>query len=478
MTSPKQFTTKEQSFDTITLMLYVLGVHDSILREPPYCNSLFTPMTLKADIQLRELRALCCLRTILFKTGSQLLNIPSFQFKPVDSLIHTPAFVLAGLKDIPSNPMRVKGAFYKRINLIQQLIDERIPALYPHFPEGEKHPDYVTALLKAPKFESDEEVRSFMEDFVRSYSLYPYRIWMNNPEHKVLDDLFVDDYHLLFLCYKTFGLPNALKGFKSRLYKKNALTPTIPQSTESASSAFEYLKAVLSEEDAYNVALIDSQNLKPAVVIQFFTWLATEYAESFEKVYLLVDGKENWKWDTMETLVDLPVTRITVPRVIEGKSAVDPVLFGMTLKEYYEYSVNNFFILSSDCDFLPLADLMPKAKFCFCGMSGSTSQHSKEYARSRSNAHYLILDDLLEYVNEVDNGRNTAIDRMVDALNDKRLDVSDLISKVSEICRTSGERSEQVVSISMLNQAFASFHVRVTKDGCLEFKLPWSHWDS
>lgn len=70
-----------------------------------------------------------------------------------------------------------------------------------------------------------------------------------------------------------------------------------------------------------------------------------------------------------------------------------------------------------------------------------------------------------------------AVDEVIACLNKEKLNISALLEPVRSICNSLGKRSDDVIAVSLLNQAFSSCHVRVTDNGCLEFKPPWEHWD-
>lgn len=456
-------------------VLFALGGNSEIFTQNDRAQSAIPISSLHASSAMRYLRSLCTVRNIMLKTAETLRETRSIELKKFTDILHFPNYVIDIFKEQGCTILDVTGSLYLRVNRLQREIEVVAPYILKYAPKEERHPELLLSLFHMQAFASDADFYAEAAEFTKNRKTYPYYVYLNNHHGAIHSDCLDSDFLLMFQLYKT------LEGehLDSSLYKR---TDNILRAEEYSNLAYfndtlEFLKSVFSDPNFYNVALIDTQNIKPYLILQFLDWLDREYTNALSEVVLFVDGREGFQWNTAETMVSFPIKRIDVPRIVEGKSAVDSALIGYAVDKHYKYRVDNFFIFSSDCDFLPLADTLSSASFVFCGLSGSTSRKSIEYTRERDNAKFILLDNFVEHIQSSGDNRNHLVDSLVCRLNQKRLNVSNLVGEVSEICVSMGSRSEDVVAISMLNQAFASFHTRITEDGCLEFKLPWEHWE-
>lgn len=465
--------TYTDSYDLSNVMMFALGVEMRYIRTDYRSTVTVTAETMLMDPDLCHLRAFCIVRSIAIKRFQAMCREYEFERKSFAALLHFPDFVTRTLIGAKSDILTMTGPLPQRFEVLDQSIDSLTKAVRKYIPVEEEHPEYLLSMFESPRCYTYEGLDTWRRDFTRVVDNYAFRVWYHGGYSSVV---FNSDFVMMFEVYKGQGkqLPNpALYKNVRRTIRAKANYDTL----EGSSAALEFLKASLAEVDERRIALVDTQNMKASTVYDFFRWVQGEFPQAFEEVILFVDGREYWNWNIAETVIDMPVTRVNSKRILDGKSTVDTTLTAYAVQLYYEAAPDVFYVFSGDCDFIPLTDILPDAKFCFCGMSGATSSRSLEAIKHRGNTEFIILDELLGCIKARTGGRSMAVDEVIACLNKEKLNISALLEPVRSICNSLGKRSDDVIAVSLLNQAFSSCHVRVTDNGCLEFKPPWEHWD-
>ena len=424
------------------------------------------------DKDMQILRSLCSMRSIIMKNYTRITNIPDAEGTPLDILLHFPGFIESNLPIGYQNLLKMTGPLEQRVRLINEEITKGVFTLHRYIPCEEPHADWILSLFDFPEYESDEQLKSICADFCKRRAYYPWRVYINCQPSITM---FNSDYFLMFQVYKKFDalLPDRslYKVVRSAQFAK-ASYDTVPGSGK----AFEFLKAAFSEHDTHSVFFVDTQNMNANVVYEFLAWLETEYPDFSGDIYLYVDGRENWMWNMAEVRCKIPIHRINSPRVLLGKSSVDTMMASSVVKVFYEENPDYIFVFSSDCDFLPLCQVLPEATFCFCGISGSISQKSIANLETCKNAFYIVIVEFLGCMKAYGKGRNAFTDELAYLLNKKRINAASIIEQVRPVCQYLGRRNDDVITVSLLNQVFSTLDLRVSEDGCLDFKPPWEHW--
>ena len=316
-----------------------------------------------ADKDLRRLRALCIVRTILLKNVVRIKNTPNAENIPLCALLKFPHFALSVLSDQDGNCLRVQSSMIEHFRNLHSEISRSIPAIYKYIYSGEPNPLWVGSLFNLPEFSCMIELEDFYHEFYRNINLYPYKIYINcMPNPKLL----YNDFYLVFELYKKFKveLPEFYRG-----------TLQIENQTDTAcryeTDALRFLKCSLNKKCSYRVAIIDMQNMIAGNVFTFFKWVYKENPDAFAKVIFIGDGSEPTFWSFAEKVVRFPLDFVTCERVLERKSTVDTLVVAHAVKEFYEFSAEELYIFSGDCDFLPLTDVLPSVRFCFCSTSSA-----------------------------------------------------------------------------------------------------------
>lgn len=461
------------SYDLSNVVMFALGVETKYIRSPQRASATVTLDTMLMDSDLCHLRALCIVRTIALKRFKALCEVEGHLKKSFSDLLHFPEFVTRTLQKHNSDVLTMTGPLPERMKLISKGINYLTSAVKRYIPMEEENPDYLLSIFDGLDYGGYDGLEYWYEYFVPKSSEYAYRVWYSGGYDT---SVFNSDFTMMFSVYKHFRktLPNPA------LYKSVRRKPSAKatyDTIQGSSAVLEFLKSSLAEQDDRRVALIDTQNMRAATVYEFFRWVQDEFPQAFEEIVLFVDGREYWNWNIAETILDTPVVRVKSERILDGKSTVDTTLTAYAVQLYYEMAPDAIYVFSGDCDFIPLTDILPDTQFCFCGMSGGVSNKSLQAIKNKNNAKYIVLDELLGCIKAKQGGRTDTVDEVMTRLNQEKLDISPLLEPVRSICNSLGKRSDNIIAVSLLNQAFSSCHVRVTVDGCLEFKPPWEHWD-
>ena len=450
-------------WDVSNVVAYALGAESRYLQCIPRTSALYSLPVLKQDEGLTYLRALSIVRQILIKS-CRAKGCAGKDNRSISSLFKFPSEVIETFTRRDFAPFRSKNSpLFERVNGFSYEIEKHIHVLDRYLPQSEEHKDWVYQLASLPIFKDNDEITRFSRKFT-SYS-FPMGIVVNCS--RSCTEMFSSDFYLMHVVYSEHG--EELKCWEK--YKSDKLRTRATNNYTQASissDAFEFLKSLLcSDERTY--ALIDSQNVPSVLTYRFLDWINLEYSDAIAKVIVFRDGKEHWSWEGARNLIKFPVEFQSVPRLRKSKSVLDTAIITTVMQLFYESDVSNFLIFSGDCDFIPLVSALPKARFCFCGVAGSTSINSVDFAKTHR-AKFLTIDEFLTNVYQ-NNGSYLpqGLDTLVHKLNEEELSMVWLVEAVAKACKSMGKAANPYMCINILNELFSRTAMQLTQDGILEF---------
>lgn len=454
-----------EMYDITNIVGYALGVPSSFMEHKVRDSAVVSFTTLKQDEDLCILRSLSSLRTKIMSMGERLrpylgTNTALYTF------IHLPSYIRPTLEHAGfSCFFATDDTVYQRVLHLNQAIVARLNCLDKYLSCGEEYAATIKQMFVFPKIESEEQYLAYCSNFASYKSSYPSRCWYNtkSPKFRIL----MNDHTLISTLADEYGMPPvADSDFRvSRVQEHNLGSRALKQAQN---NSLEYLKGIMCDETASITAIIDAQNLQPEETYCFIDWMYEEYTPAISKFILLQDGTERWQWGKAEAVLPGKVERVTSNRIVRQKSTVDTNLLCRVMREFYEGSTDTFLIFSGDCDFLPLVDNLPEARFCFFGLSGCVSGQSLRYA-SDHNAKFIIMDEHLRSI-KYSGGRSLKIvDNITARLNEKNLSAIDLITSVVEASSYLGQKIDNAVAQLLLNEILTTYKIKVTADGTLRF---------
>lgn len=376
----------------ITLVGYLLGIKDVILKNQPFDQEYLQKIKDKREIKI--IRALSNLRMNFMCAyekiyGEKQVKGPFAQFENMEELIDVPA--LKYLRAQGFEPLQYGinlSEFTKHIANINQLIEENIENIHKFVPEWIKW-EYIKELFIMPDCASgpkgnnynnrhkasqiNTKIHEIRKDFYNNINFYPYKVYLNWNEKRRPDDygniLFNDGKFLKLLYSSNYDeFTGSEYVIDAKAHTKNDIYDFVAQAT--------------------NIAIfVDCENVDPYHFAAAIKNLDEEKINKIKKVVLYDDINTTNAWDILQDILNLPVEHEEVERVKDDKSLVDHALSIGVTKSFYEEQTESVIIASSDSDFWSLMKYLPKIRFFVMNETRRTSDAVIDKLDANSIAH-------------------------------------------------------------------------------------------
>lgn len=368
-----------RSFDNyrtnlVTLIAYLIGVPDRTLEETAVIDR-ETLAEIREDTDAQIIRALSILRNQIFLNYSE-LNVRRQQFILLDKmpdLIDTEAIAFLkkqgiDITNISSNASNVTT----NVAYINQFILDRIDRIKKHIPTWVKY-EYVRGLflmsgcysghngsnLKGKNAAATvKRIHEARGEYLQKRMRFPYQTFIVWP--RPFDD---DDGNIL---YNDAKLLKMLYGAHKDCFA----------ATEYVIDAKQYEKDSIYEflDEAREVAIfVDCENVDPFCFAATIANLDPENLTKIKKVVLYDDVNASTAWDHIASIVDIPIEKHDINRLLENKSLADVMMTAGVCEAFYAGGVESIILVSSDSDFWGLIRSLPNARFLVLNESHKTS---------------------------------------------------------------------------------------------------------
>ena len=116
--------------------------------------------------------------------------------------------------------------------------------------------------------------------------------------------------------------------------------------------------------EAQNVAIfVDCENVDPYAFGAMILNLDEDELAKIKKVVLYDDVNTSSAWDYITDIMDIPVVKKDIERILDNKSLVDITMTAGVCEEYYRNNMESIILASSDSDFWGLIKQLPSARF-------------------------------------------------------------------------------------------------------------------
>ena len=346
----------------VTTIAYLIGVSDE-------CFSYVDRFDLEEYAKLKKnesatiIRCLCRLRTQFLKNYKNIDNASKYEMRPLDSMVDyvdVDAIKYLRQRGIEISVVNAKSPSVNIAYINQYILDniDKIKSLIPDWIKFQ----YVKSLFLVPGGYAGHNGANIRNDYKKIFKVildvghtyaaqrfsYPYQMYINWPGM-----LKVNYGNILF---------NDLKFLKS-LYSANkdkfqAYGYVVDAKEETKEEIYDFL------EDANNVAIfVDCENVDPYSFGATILNLDEEELSKIKKIVLYDDVNASTAWDYIASVVNIPVVKKDVERVLDYKSLVDITMTAGVCEEYYRNNMESIILASSDSDFWGLIKQMPGARF-------------------------------------------------------------------------------------------------------------------
>lgn len=346
----------------ITTVAYLIGVSDE-----------FFTMEDRFDIDEYEklntneaattIKYLCRLRTQFLRNYKYIDDARKYDFRPLETL--SDLLDVEGIKYLYDQGIVVNVPNSKtpstNIAYINQYILDNIDKVKPLIPDWIKF-QYIKSLFLmsggyaghrgANLKSNDKKIYKVIFEAGKAYgsnrNSYPYQMYISWP-HSFRDsdgNILYNDLKFLKMLYAAHG-----DRFHASRYVVDAISDT-------KEDIYVFLV------DAVNAAIfVDCENVDPYSFAATLLNLDNEILSKIKKIVLYDDINTSTAWDYIADVIDIPVIKKDIERVLDNKSLVDITMAVGVCEEFYRYDMDSIILASSDSDFWGLIKQLPEARF-------------------------------------------------------------------------------------------------------------------
>ena len=371
----------------VSQMAYLTGVPKRIFENEYDSAQIEVYNNLEKNKMARIIRNLCRLRTAFEEGYKEIWKRMTMDYQSISSMSDLiPYECLKELLDdgIPIQKNNCTANQY--IININRLISDRInncKGVFSNWVEWE----YIKKLFIMPDGFTEAGISEAAKVYYAHRLWYPYQVYINwTPSDE--GNIFHSDPKFMTLLYKWNG--DTFRDFH--------------RVTDASDNTRESIYMFL--EDSQKVIMaVDCENADPFKLCSTLRGLDHERLSSITKIVLYDDIHASTAWQSLESYINIPIERILVERVHQGKSLVDPSLIGGIYREFYKNEIDSFILVSSDSDYWALITGLPEARWLVMIESEKCGPTMKQ-ALQGANIFYCYMDDFdpaqsAEFVNLV-----------------------------------------------------------------------------
>lgn len=318
---------------------------------------------LKTDDNAKIIRNLCKLRTQFFRNYKNIDDAKKFQMRPLESMseyLDIDAIKYLRNKNIEVNISNAKSPTVY-IAYINQYIVDNIEKIKPLIPDWIKF-EYIKSLFLMPGGYAGHNGVNIKSDYKKIFNVileigktyaaqrsdYPFQMYIHWPKmfRETDGNILYNDLKFLKLLYAANG-----DSFQAGRYVIDAKEAT-------KENVYYFLN------EAENVAIfVDCENVDPYAFASTILNLNNDELSKIKKIVLYDDVNTSTAWDYIADIINIPVEKKDIERILDNKSLVDITMTAGVCEEYYKYNVESIILASSDSDFWGLIKQLPNARF-------------------------------------------------------------------------------------------------------------------
>lgn len=368
--------------EVATIVAYMLGIDELRLNEyysHHYADSL---EMLKKNKEATIIRYLSRIRTTIMKHFLNIDNEMRYNLSNLDRMSYFDKKEIDALHKWGIEVVQANFRSDKYIMHITKLMDDNIDACKHLFPEVIKF-EYIRAMFVIPKYTNNNVLIDEYNKFKANKTKYPFQTYMYwKPED--CGYLLYSDAKLLKIIYGQNG-EEFYEGYKYR-----------DASDDTKENIYNFI-----HNSSSVVMVVDCENADPYKLYAVLKNLNKDDLKLLNKIILFDDYHTTIAWDYIETLIDIPVEHMEVPRVTESKSLVDIQMAVGVSAAYYRDNVDSFILCSSDSDFWGLISSIPEARFLVMYEYAKCGSAIKEALSGRSIFHCSMDDFYMQNAGEL-----------------------------------------------------------------------------
>ena len=346
----------------ITTIAYLLGVPDDKFGSEGRFD-LNEYEKLKKNDDATVIHYLSRLRTQFLRNYKAIDDARKYSMTPLEMM--TDYLDIQGIrylrrKDIEVNVSNAKNPTYNIAYINQYILDniDKIKSLIPDWVKFQ----YIKSLFLMPGGYSGHNGINIKNNFTKIYSTifevgkeygiqrgaYPFQMYLNWPVafRETDGNVLYNDLKFLKMLYGANG-----DQFQASRYVVDAKSGT-------KDIFYDFVT------EAQNVAIfVDCENVDPYAFGAMILNLDEDELAKIKKVVLYDDVNTSSAWDYITDIMDIPVVKKDIERILDNKSLVDITMTAGVCEEYYRNNMESIILASSDSDFWGLIKQLPSARF-------------------------------------------------------------------------------------------------------------------
>ncbi len=346
----------------ITIIAYLIGVPDEkFTGEDRFDIGEFEK--LKTNENATTIRYLSRLRTQFLKNYKNIDDGIRFEMRPLETMteyLDVGAIKYLRRKEIEINITNAKSPTVN-ISYINQYIVDNIDKIKPLIPDWIKF-QYIKALFLMPGGYAGHNGSNIRNDYKKIFNVileagrifaaqrseYPYQMYIAWPKifRETDGNILYNDLKFLRMLYAANG-----DRFQACRYVVDA-------KEETKEEIYEFL------DEALNVAIfVDCENVDPYSFGATILNLDDNELNKIKKIVLYDDVNTSTAWDYITDIINIPIVKKDIERLLDNKSLVDITMTAGVCEEYYRNNMESIILASSDSDFWGLIKQLPSARF-------------------------------------------------------------------------------------------------------------------
>lgn len=462
----------------ITIIAYLIGVPDEKLTVEDRID-MSEYEKIKTNENAKIIRNLCSLRTQFLKNYKNIDDAHRFEMRPLETLteyLDIDAIKFLRRKDIEVNITNAKSPTVN-IAYINQYILDNIDKIKPLIPDWVKF-QYIKNLFLMPGGYAGYNGNNIRNDYKKIFNViltvgkaygaqrseYPYQMYISWP--KAFRE---SDGNILFNDLKFLRLLYAANGDRFQ-----ACRYVVDAKEETKEEIYDFL------DDAVNVAIfVDCENVDPYSFGATILNLDDSELSKIKKIVLYDDINTSTAWDYITDIINLPVVKKDIERLLDNKSLVDITMTAGVCEEHYRNNMESIILASSDSDFWGLIKQLPSARFLVLNEFRKTSPAILEQLDKYKIQHCFMSDFAQDKVQQFKSdvlylGLNERIKRFNKTGEFGTLDIDELLQELFYDANIGGAESQ----VEREKEAFFNKYLKsgllikpIVEDGKRIFKI-------
>lgn len=345
-----------------TTIAYLIGVPDDKFTEGEWFDEA-EYRKLKNEENAGTIRALCKLRTQFLKNYKSIDDARKYDMRPLETL--TAYLDVEDIKFLRYRGFEVNIANAKspsvNIAYLNQYILDEIEKIKPLIPDWVKF-QYIKSIFLMSGGYAGHNGSAVKNNYKKIFSAilaagkaygsqrnsYPFQMYIAWPYA-----FRESDGNILYNDLKFLKLLYAANGDRFQAYRY-----VVDATADTKEGVYDFLS------DAVNTAIfVDCENVDPYAFGATILNLDEGALSKIKRIVLYDDVNTSTAWDYITDIIDLPVFKKDIERVLEEKSLVDITMTAGVCEEYYRNDMESIILASSDSDFWGLIRQLPNARF-------------------------------------------------------------------------------------------------------------------